>query len=147
MKRIKSILCTCLILFLVLFVSACSKNYDSITYKRFVEKMGSELNYVITDNTVTYDGIYKRCYTAIKDDVIVSFYEFEDEKEAKDYVKKNYDDKKYYSYKAYDDYSTVKYSEVGYFRLIQVGNVVVSGSSEKSSSKSIINDALKELGY
>lgn len=147
MKRIKSILCTCLVLFLVLFVSACSKSYNSITYTKFKEVMGSKLNYAITDNALDAEGIYKKYYTAIKDDVIISFYEFDSEKEAKEYVKKNYDNKKYYSYKSTDDYSTVKYSNIGYFRLIQVDNIVVSGSSEKDSSKSIINNALSELGY
>ena len=88
MKRIKRLLSISLLLFLVVMVSACSKNYNSITYKRFQEKMGDELNYAITDKTLTYEDIYQRYYSAINNDIIFTFYEFKDEDSAKDFVEK-----------------------------------------------------------
>ena len=52
MKRIKRIFCLSLVIVSALVLCACSKDYNSITYKRFTEKMGNELNYAITDNTL-----------------------------------------------------------------------------------------------
>lgn len=147
MKRVKRLLCASIVLLSVLFITACGKDYSSITYKRFVEKMGNELSYVIKDNTALYQTVYERYYTATKDDVMVSFFEFKDEKEAKDYVKKNYDGRKYFSYKEYDGYSTVKSTKSSYLSLIQIDNIVISGYSEKTSNKNLVNKALKELGY
>ena len=147
MKRIKRLLSISLLLFLVVMVSACSKNYNSITYKRFQEKMGDELNYAITDKTLTYEDIYQRYYSAINNDIIFTFYELKDEDSAKDFVEKNYNKRKYYSYKSKDNYSEVKSTKTGYFRLIQVDNIIISASSEKSSDKSEINKAFEKLGY
>lgn len=147
MKRIKRILCTLVIVLSVLVLSACKKDYNAITYKRFVEKLGDELNYPITDNTLLYQGVYQRNYTAIKDDVMFIFYEYESADKAKEFMKKNYEDKKYYTYTSKDNYSTVKYSKRGYLYIVQVDNIIISGSSEKDTNKSEIKKVFKELGY
>ena len=144
MKRVKSVLC---MLLLVVLLTACGKSYSSITYKRFTTKLGDELNYAINDQTLAYEGIYQRYYTAIKDDVFFSYYEFADEKTAKEYVKSNYEDRKYFSYKDNGKYTTVKSTKSKYFTLIQVDNMVITGYSDKSSKRSVIKKALKELGY
>ena len=147
MKRIKRIFCLSLVIVSALVLCACSKDYNSITYKRFTEKMGNELNYAITDNTLSYEGIYEREYTAIKEDIIFIFYEFSDKESAKEYVKSNYSKLKYYSYSDKGDYSIVKSSKAGYFKLIQVDNIVISGYSDNSGNKSSINKAFNKLGF
>lgn len=147
MKRIKRILCSLLIIISVLFLSACKKEYSSITYKRFTEIMSDELNYTVTDKSVDYQNTYNRYISASKEGIVFIYYEFEDEDSAKDYVKRNYDKKKYYSYKSKDDYSIVKYSKLGYAYLVQVDNMVIIGSTEEDTYKKDVKKAFNELGY
>lgn len=146
MKRIKRILCTLVIVLSVLFICACSKEYSSVTYKKFVDKMGNQLGYTVVDKTISYEDIYQRYYSANKENVLFIFYEFKDAETAKEFMK-DYDNKKGYSYKSTDDYTIVKNSKSGYLKIIQVDNVVISGSSEKSSGKKEIKKVFKELGY
>ena len=147
MKRIKRIISISLVILLICVLTACKKEYSSITYKRFVEKMGDGLNYSVKDNTLVYQDVFQRNYTAIKENVIITFYEFETEDEAKDYLKKNYDKEKYYRYKSYDGYSTVKYNKSGYLYMIQVDNIIISGYSDDNTDKYEIKNVFSELGY
>lgn len=147
MKRIKRILCSVLIIVSVLFLAGCKKDYSSITYKRFVEKMSDELNYSVTDSTLDYEDVYQRYYSAIKDDVVINYIEFESEEKAKEYMKTNYYKQKYYSYKDNDDYSTAKYTKIGYLYVIQVDNMVIKGSTDKNTKTSVVKKVFKELGY
>ena len=147
MKRIKRIFSILLVLVCILVLSGCKKDYSSITYKQFVDIMSNDLNYYVSDKTLDSQDVYQRYYLAIKDGVLISYYEFEDEDAAKDYLERNYKDKKYYSYKEHDDYSTVKYSKVGYAYFIQVDNIIISGSTENESEVSEVKKVIKELGY
>ena len=71
MKRIKRLLCALFIISSVCLVTACSKSYGSITYKKFTEKMSNEFNYSITDNTLAYQDIYTKEIEAVSDDVMI----------------------------------------------------------------------------
>ena len=147
MKRIKRILCLLIVFISVIILSGCGNSYSSVTYSRFTEKLSDELGFTVTDNSLSYEGIYERALSAVKDDALFNYYEFSSSKEAKEFVKKRYEKKKNYSYKSYDDYSVVKYSKTGYIQIIQVDNIVITGSTEKDSKKSEIKKVFKELGY
>ena len=147
MKRIKRFLCSVLIIVSALILAGCKKDYSSITYKRFVEKMSDELNYSVTNSTLDYQDVYQRYYSAIKDDVVINYIEFESEEKAKEYMKTNYYKQKYYSYKDKDDYSTAKYTKIGYLYVIQVDNMVIKGSTDKNEKTSVVKKVFKELGY
>jgi hypothetical protein len=108
--------------------------------------MGNQLGYTVVDKTISYEDIYQRYYSANKENVLFIFYEFKDAETAKEFMK-DYNNKKGYSYKSTDDYTIVKNSKSGYLKIVQVDNVVISGSSEKSSGKKEIKKVFKELGY
>ena len=147
MKRIKRFFCTFIIVLSIVMLCGCSKDYSSITYNKFVEKMHSELEYSITDNTLVYQNIYQREIEANKDGVLFQYIEFETEEDAKGFVKKNYYNKKHYSYKSTDDYTVVTNSKSGYKKIVQVDNMVIIGTTNSKSYKSDIKKAFKKLGY
>ena len=62
-------------------------------------------------------------------------------------MEKNYKDTKNYSYKEKDDYTIVKNTKGGYTKLVQVGNVIISGSTTEKKYNSDVKKAFKELGY
>ncbi|MBR4830486.1 MAG: hypothetical protein IKZ96_01810 [Bacilli bacterium] len=147
MKRMKRILCTLLIVVSVLLLCACKKDVSPITYKRFISKMSDDLSYSVTDKSLSYEGIYERYISASKEGSLFLFMEFEDEKTAKKYMEDNYKKQKGYSYKSTDDYIVVTNSKGGYVKLVQVNNIIISGSTEQSKYKTDIKKAFKELGY
>ena len=147
MKRMKRIFCTFLIVLSVLLLCACKKDYSTLTYKRFTSKMSDDLSYSVTDKSLSYEGIYERYISASKEGSLFLFLEFESEKDAKKYMEDNYSKQKGYSYKSTDDYIVVTNSKGGYVKLIQVGNVIISGSTEDSKYKTDVKKAFKELGY
>ena len=101
MKRIKRLVFIFVILLSVVLLSACKKDYSSITYKRFTAKMSDELGYSVTDNSLSYEGIYERYISASKEGVIFIFMEFEDKDSAESYMK-GYEKQKGYSYNKKD---------------------------------------------
>ena len=147
MKRMKRILCTFLIVLSILLLCACKKDYSAITYKRFIAKMSDDLSYSVTDKSLSYEGIYERYISASKEGSIFLFIEFEDKDSAEKYMKDNYKDQKGYSYKEEKDYIVVTNSKNGYVKIVQMDNVVISGSTEIASNKSDVKKAFKELGY
>lgn len=147
MKRMKRILCILLIVLSVMLLCACKKDYNPITYKRFTAKMGDDLSYSVTDKSLSYEGIYERYISASKEGSIFLFFEFESVEKAKEYMEKNYKDTKNYSYKEKDDYTIVKNTKGGYTKLVQVGNVIISGSTTEKKYNSDVKKAFKELGY
>ena len=147
MKRMKRILCTFLIVLSVLLLCACKKDYSAITYKRFSAKMSDDLSYSVTDKSLSYEGIYERYISASKEGSLFLFIEFEDKDAAEKYMKDNYKDAKGYSYKEEKDYITVTNSKNGYVKIVQIDNVIISGSTEQSTYKSDVKKAFKELGY
>lgn len=147
MKRMKRILCTFLIVLSVLLLCACKKDISPITYKRFTAKMSDDLSYSVTDKSLSYEGVYERYISASKEGSLFLFFEFESEDEAIKYMKDNYSEAKNYSYKTNKDSIVVTNSKGGYIKIIQVGNVVISGSTEESQYKSDVKKAFKELGY
>ena len=146
MKRIKRLVFIFVILLSVVLLSACKKDYSSITYKRFTAKMSDELGYSVTDNSLSYEGIYERYISASKEGVIFIFMEFEDKDSAESYMK-GYEKQKGYSYNKKDDYTIVKNSKGGYVKIIQIDNIIISGSTEKSNYRTDVNKAFKSLGY
>lgn len=147
MKRMKRILSTFLIVLSVLLLCACKKDLSPITYKRFTTKMSDDLSYSVTDKSLSYEGIYERYISASKEGLLFLFFEFESEEKAIKYMEDNYKDAKNYSYKKEKDYIIVTNSKGGYIKIVQIGNVIISGSTEDSKYKSDIKKAFKELGY
>lgn len=147
MKRMKRILCTFLIVLSILLLCACKKDYSAITYKRFSAKMSDDLSYSVTDKSLSYEGIYERYISASKEGSLFLFIEFEDKDAAEKYMENNYKDAKGYSYKEEKDYTVVTNSKNGYVKIVQIDNVIISGSTEQSTYKSDVKKAFKELGY
>lgn len=147
MKRMKRILCTFLIVLSVLLLCACKKDVNPITHKRFTAVMSDDLSYSVTDKSLSYEGVYERYISASKEGSIFIFFELESEDDAVKYMEDNYKDAKNYSYKTEDDYTVVTNSKGGYVKIVQVGNVIISGSTEDPKYKPDVKKAFKELGY
>lgn len=133
-------------LFLIL-LSGCAKDYKEITSTKFMEVLKNETSYLVNTHTALYDSNIETSIAASSEKAQFLFFEFGSEKEAKEYVKKNYKDFSGYKYKDYGTYVEVKSSKDGYFRLVQINKIVISASSDIKSSKKEINNIFKKLGY
>ena len=141
MKRIT----IALMLIVGVFLTGCTKNYSPITYTKFVESFNGKENYVVKDKSKDYEEEYTRCFISSKKDVLFTYYEFETEEKAKDYVVKNYDNRKNYKLKDKKIYTTVKNTSGMYFYLVQIDKVVISGSSDSKKNKGEINKIIDEM--
>ena len=133
-------------LILVLF-SGCAKDYKEITSTKFMETLRNEKGYLVNTHTPIYDSNIETSISASGENVQFLFFEFGSEKEAKDYVTKNYKDSDGYKFKDYDKYIEVKNTKNGYFYLLQINKIVISGNSDIKSSKKEIKNIFKKLGY
>jgi len=143
----KKILKGLLILVFIFLLSACTKDYKAITYTRFIENFSSEPEYLVNNSTSLVNEKFERYIEASGKNNQFVFYEFKTEKDAKDYVKVNYANRKDFKYKDKKDYITVKCTKERYFYLIQVDKTIVIGNSNIKSNKKEINRILKNLGY
>ena len=133
-------------LFLVL-LSGCAKDYKAITSTEFIEKMNLEKGYLVNTHTPIYDSSITKSTSVNGNDIQFLFFEFENAKDAKNYVKKSYKDLGSYKYKDYGSYVVVKNTKGRYFYLIQIDNTVLSGNTDTKSNKKEINRIFKKLGY
>lgn len=143
-KNIKVILT----LFIVIILTGCSKDYTAISYSKFISEFDNRENYNIIDKTSINQGIYKRSYEAGNGDLNFFYLEFNDNKEAKSYMKRNYKDNDEFSYNNEKDYAVAKTKlSKRYIKVINVDNVVIIGKSEKFFDRFSVNKIYKELGY
>lgn len=137
-------------LFIILFIfllSACTKDYSSITYTKFIESFKSNLDYLVNDRTPLLDDKFERYIEASGKNNQFIYYEFKTKEAAREYVKVNYKNLKGYSYKDKKDYIIVKSSKDGYFYLVQIDNTIIIGNSNIKSNKKEIKRIFKNLGY
>ena len=137
-------------LFVLLFIfvlSGCTKDYKSISYKKFIEVFKEESEYLINNNTqIVNDKITRYIEASGKNNQFI-YYEFDNEEDAKKYISTSYKDKKGYKYKDKKDYIIVKNTKKKYFYLIQIDNTVIIGNTNVKSNKKEIKRIFKKLGY
>ena len=143
----KKILKGLFVLLFIFLLSACTKDYKSITYTKFIETFQSEREYLVNNETSILDNKFERFIEASGKNNLFVFYEFKTEEDAKNYVSLNYKNKKYFSYKDKKDYIIVKNTKNQYFYLIQIDKTVIIGSSDIKSNKKEIKRMFKKLGY
>ena len=132
-----------LIFILFIFITGC-KNYSLFNYSSFIEFFNNKSGFQINDKTLNYEDIYQRCIEVNKDDIQFIYYEFKTEEEAKNYVKKNYDNSNFKT-KIGKKYSISKSNTSGYFYLVQKENVIVIGNTENAKSKKELKSIFKEF--
>lgn len=132
---------------LVIILCACSKNYDSITYTKFMEEFNNKKEYIVNNQSLRYENQFDRYIEAVGNNNQFSYFEFENEEKARTYVIDNYKNRKKYSFKDKGKYIEVRCTDNMYFRLIQIDKIVILGNSNLKSNKKEINKLLKELGY
>lgn len=143
----KKILKGLFVLLFIFLLSACKKDYKSITYTKFIETFQSEREYLVNNETSILDNKFERFIEASGKNNLFVFYEFKTEEDARNYVSLNYKNKKYFSYKDKKDYIIVKNTKNQYFYLIQTDKTVIIGSSDIKSNKKEIKRMFKKLGY
>ena len=143
----KKILKGLFVLLFIFLLSACTKDYKSITYTKFIETFQSEREYLVNNETSILDNKFERFIEASGKNNLFVFYEFKTEEDAKNYVSLNYKNKKYFSYKDKNNYIIVKNTKNQYFYLIQIDKTVIIGSSDIKSNKKEIKRMFKKLGY
>ena len=143
MKRIISVV----LILCSLFLTACSKNYDSITYTRFIETFKDKEGYIVNNESIKYEDRFERYLVSSNNKVQFLYYEFKNEKEAKEYVSINYKNRKKYKYKSSKNNIIVKCTSGMYFYLIQSDKMVLIGNAQNKSDKREVKRILKELGY
>ena len=143
----KKILKGLFILLFIVLLSACTKDYKSITYTKFTEYFKTESEYLVNNNSYLVDDKFERFIEASGKNNQFIYYEFDSEESAREYVEVNYKNRKGYSYKDKKDYITVKNTKNGYFQLIQIDKTVIIGNTNIKSNKKEIKRVLKNLGY
>ena len=135
------ILITCFLL------TGCLNNKKAITYTTFNETFKNNKDYLIINQTIKYEDKFERCLEANGNNTQFLYYEFKTEKQAKKYLKDNYQGRKKYRYLEGKTYTTVKCTDNMYFYAVQIDKSVVVGNSPKKSNKKEIKKIFKELGY
>lgn len=136
-----------LILLISIVLTGCNKNYEVVSYSKFLGEFNSKDGYAIIDKTKINEGVFKRSYESGNGNVTFTYFEFDSEKEAKKYMSETYKKNKDYSYKKNDDYIEVKSKLFDpYTRVIQVDNVVITGKTSKKFDSHSVNKIYKNLG-
>ena len=143
----KKILKGIIALLFIFILSACCKDYKSITYTKFIESFKEESGYLVSNETSLLSDKFERYIEASGKNNQFIYYEFKTEEDARNYVSINYKDRKYFSYKDKKNYMTVKSTKSGYFYLVQVDNTIIIGNTDIKSNKREIKRILKKLGY
>lgn len=143
MKRIKYLL---VLVLGVIFLTGCKHDYKTISYSKFIEEFKNS-NYYVNDYTSKYDDLFVRYIDISGKNIEFSYYEFETEEKAKEYIKESYKDSDVYSFEDQKDYIVISKNSDGYFYGVQAGKTFVSGQSNSLSFKRDVNKVMKALGY
>lgn len=144
MKRILKVFLAVLVM---VFMSGCKKNFNAITYTKFIENFKDKPGYLVTNQTLKYEEQFERCYEVSKDNIQFLYYEFKSEDEAKEYITKYYSNRKRYHFKNKNNYIKVKCTDGMYFYAIQIDKTIIIGDSPNKKNKREIKKVFKELGY
>lgn len=143
MKKIVKVF---LVIFSLVILTGCGKNYDKLSYIEYNEYFNSKHEYVVLDKSKDYDITTTRYLEAGDGNVQVFYIEYAKTDDAIKYVNDLYKDKKYYKLKTKNNYSYVKSTKGKYFKLYRVDNVIVNVVADKEYKKDV-NKVLKDLGY
>ena len=136
-----------LILLISIILTGCNKNYEVVSYSKFLGEFNSKKSYSIIDKTKTDEGVFKRSYESGNGKITFTYFEFDSAKEAKKYMGETYKKNKDYSYKKNGNYIEVKSKLFDpYTRVIQVDNVVITGKTNKKFDSHSVNKIYKNLG-
>lgn len=143
MKKIVKVF---LIIFSLVILTGCGKNYDKLSYTEYSEYFNSKHEYVVLDKSSSYGITTTRYLEAGNGNVQVFYIEYAKTDDAIKYVNDLYKDKKHYKLKTKNNYSYVKSTKDKYFKLYRVDNVIVNAVADKKYKKDV-NKVLKDLGY
>lgn len=143
MKRIYVLLLTLGVLLLV----GCTKDYKAIAYTKFVKTFENDSNYILDNQSLKYENQYERFLDATGEKTKYYFYEFKTKEEARDYMISNYKDRDGFKFKDKNKYIEVIKNDEIYFQIIQVDNIIVSGTANSSKDKKEVLNIFKKLGY
>lgn len=134
-----------LIMIFIMILTGCSKNYSAINYSKFLGEFNNKKEYTIIDKTVIDEGVYKRSYEAGNSKYTFFYFQFNNKKEAKNYMVKNYKNKKHFSYKEKESYNVAKTNIDDYLIAIQTDDIVIIGQGKNFLSRFQINKIIKEI--
>lgn len=134
-------------LFLLIFVvTGCNDNYNKVSYREFKGLFNDLNEYEIIDKTIINQGVFERSYEAGNTKYTYYYYEFDNKKNAEDYLSQNYQDEKGYSYKKNNKYTIVKHSMGSYMKAIRVDNVIIIGQGKNFFDRFEINKIMSKMG-
>ena len=96
MKKIVKVF---LVIFSLVILTGCGKNYDKLSYTEYSEYFNSKHEYVVLDKSKDYDITTTRYLEAGDGNVQVFYIEYAKTDDAIKYVNDLYKDKKYYKLK------------------------------------------------
>ncbi len=131
----------------ILILAGCTKDYKKLSYTSYDEYFKDKEGYIQIDHSNDYGLDVIRSIESGNGSIQIMYMEFQDEKDAIDYIKTSYVSDKNYKVKLKDDYSVVKMTKDKYFKLYRVDNTIVYGTSLNKKDKKEINSILKDLGY
>lgn len=144
MKRIIKVFLAILV---VSFMTGCKKDYNAITYTKFVETFRDRQGFLVNNQSLKYEETFERCFEAASDNVQFLYFEFKDDNAAKEYITKNYANRKKYKFHNKGNYITVKCTNGMYFYAIQIDKTIIIGDSQVKKNRKEIKKIFKELGY
>lgn len=144
MKKLFKVLS--LVLVLLLF-SGCKRNIEKLSYTDFNEYFSNKSGYDIVDTTSNYDITTRRFLEAGEGNFQIFYIEFDNEKNADNYLEKIYIKDKNNKVKKYKNYTYIKSNKKTYLRLYKVDNVIVYGKTTNKKYKRQMKKVLKDLGY
>lgn len=144
----KSIIKKVLIIGLATLVLAgCTKEYKKLSYTTYNEYFNNKDGYITIDHSNDYGLNVTRSLESGNGTIQIIYMEFQDEKEAINYIKTSYESDENYKISLKEDYSKVISNKGKYFKLYRVDNIVIYGTSLDKKNKREINSILKDLGY
>lgn len=135
------------ILVLTIFLfSGCKNDYNKVSYREFNGLFNDLNEYEIIDKSLINQGIFKRSYEAGNTNYTYYYYEFDNKKEAENYLVRNYQTNDGYSYKKNKEYTVVKHNVGSYMKGVRIDNVVIIGQGKKFFDRFEINKIMGKLG-
>lgn len=134
-----------LVLFIILLLTGCGHEYNSIPANTFLAAFKDKDDYKVIDKTSTDQGIYKKSYEVGNGNISFYYLEFETKKQAAEYMELSYKNRNFhYSQTNNHIYAKRKISKI-YIKAIKVNKMVIIGMSNKFFDRFKVDKIFREL--
>lgn len=134
-----------LVLTIFLF-SGCKNDYAKVSYREFNGLFNDLDEYQVINKSLINQGIFKKSFEAGNEKYTYYYYEFDNQKEAEDYMSRNYKNEDGYTYDKNKKYTVVKHKTGSYMKGIRVDNVIIIGQGKSFFDRFEINKIMGKLG-